>query len=60
MNFPILVNPTKGQSIIESNKPAGQFFYRTQGKWVAIDTTVGKTSTSEFNTMKEAIEWLKK
>lgn len=59
MNLPILVNQTKAQSIIESTKPTGQFFYRKQGVWIAIDTTIGETFTSEFNTMKEAIEWLK-
>lgn len=60
MNLPILVSPTKAQSILESNKPVGHFFYRKQEEWIAIDTTTGEPSKAEFNSMKEAIEWLKK
>lgn len=59
LGLPIIIKNDRLHKIIDERKPQGRFVSYQDTLWVAVDNRTGDAWTEDFNTLHEALEWLK-
>jgi len=48
----------QAQSIFETRRPFGKFYFCQHGKYIGVDNTSGDVLTDVFSLLDECLEWL--
>ncbi|WP_392454847.1 hypothetical protein ACF3OH_12110 [Chryseomicrobium aureum] len=57
--LPIIIKNDKLQRIIDARKPLGRFISYQKDIWIAVDNRRGYVHKKQFETLHEALTWLK-
>lgn len=59
LGLPIIIKNDRLQKIINDGKPLGRFVSYQRDIWMAVDNRKGKVWTKDFDSLYEALDWLK-